>query len=388
MANQPIKPGSWGDWAVIEHKPKDAHSCEACIHYCSDGSCSIYPVVIKEVGFNYWKLCDRYETDTQENSLQKRKQNHASSYTYQPKYCPECKFAEYSSDTKEFCCNHEKSPNYMKRCKQCLLYMPEQDRFKQKVEAVVRKNREVKIQKKKTNLRLCDIHSHVVFEIDDGTSTIEMAIEAVRSLTAKGVKNIVCTPHSWGKIENYQNNLLALKQTIKNEYPDVHLYKGCSVLCRKEKMAYIINCIKDGLLPTINGSRYLLLEFDEETKGEEILYCISQIRKLTGKDCILSHPELYHDIQRRTSFIKKIRKSHCLYQIDIANLVDGTDEAAMCLARFLLSERLVDFIGTNTYCGEDNALMVAKGLHYILDHCEASYIRKICEDNARALLFL
>ncbi len=53
--------GSWGDSYLIE-QPKNTVriTCSDCVHYYDDGSCSLKPIVISEVGYNYWRYCDGF----------------------------------------------------------------------------------------------------------------------------------------------------------------------------------------------------------------------------------------------------------------------------------------------------------------------------------------
>lgn len=62
MAGQPVKRGNWGDWATIEHTPRsEKRCCGGCIHYCyEDDSCKVRPIVVYEVGSDFWRTCPQY----------------------------------------------------------------------------------------------------------------------------------------------------------------------------------------------------------------------------------------------------------------------------------------------------------------------------------------
>lgn len=61
MAGSPTKKGNWGTWAVIDNPPpKEGSQCGGCINYNEDGSCNVLPVIIHEVGKDYWKRCKQY----------------------------------------------------------------------------------------------------------------------------------------------------------------------------------------------------------------------------------------------------------------------------------------------------------------------------------------
>lgn len=58
MAKFTSHKGSWGDrYTIQQPKNKETITCAECVYYCSDGSCGKHPIVIAEVGYNYWRYC-------------------------------------------------------------------------------------------------------------------------------------------------------------------------------------------------------------------------------------------------------------------------------------------------------------------------------------------
>lgn len=58
MAGYVPHKGSWGDRFLIEQpKNKRVITCSNCTKYCEDGSCTVQPIAISEVGYNYWRHC-------------------------------------------------------------------------------------------------------------------------------------------------------------------------------------------------------------------------------------------------------------------------------------------------------------------------------------------
>ena len=71
MRAKPHK-GSWGDSYIIEPRQnKKRITCNFCGNYNQDGSCNVKPIVISEVGYDYWKYCKSFylsqEYNTPEN---------------------------------------------------------------------------------------------------------------------------------------------------------------------------------------------------------------------------------------------------------------------------------------------------------------------------------
>lgn len=343
MAGSPTKPGNWGDWAVIEHKPKEQNSCEACIHYRADGSCGIYPIVIREVGYNYWRRCKSYRTEPEALPQKKKKQIPHSTQT-------------------TVCYSEQTEANLL------IGDMLSQNKGPQ------------------TNIKLCDIHAHIVFGVDEGACNEENALATLRYLASKGFRNVVCTSHNWQNEEKYSVNFSKLKQTVKNEKINIRLHKGSEIRCDKSNVKELIEKINAGMFLCVNEGKYVLVEFEEESLSEDILYCIERIKKKTGKYSILSRAEYYQDIQKRPEFIAKLKKQSCLFQINLSSLVDQKNVNVITAAQRLLAEKHVDFVGSNTHCQENDCLMIPKGIRYILEHCDTAYARRILEKNAKTFL--
>ena len=53
---------------------------------------------------------------------------------------------------------------------------------------------------------MTDIHSHILFDIDDGSKNIEESIELLKKLKEIGFNNIILTPHYIEGSEYSSNN--------------------------------------------------------------------------------------------------------------------------------------------------------------------------------------
>mgnify|MGYP000048576727 FL=1 len=42
---------------------------------------------------------------------------------------------------------------------------------------------------------ITDIHSHILFQVDDGSPSIETSLEILKKEYQQGVRNVICTPH-------------------------------------------------------------------------------------------------------------------------------------------------------------------------------------------------
>src|SRR5215469_3099821 len=106
---------------------------------------------------------------------------------------------------------------------------------------------------------MVDIHSHIVFGVDDGAQTIEDSVAMLEMAAGAGTTDIVATPHSDLK---YTYDAELIKQRIAEMQARVgdkiRIHKGCDFHLFYDN---IENCKEDKSRFTINGHRYLMVEF-------------------------------------------------------------------------------------------------------------------------------
>jgi protein-tyrosine phosphatase len=110
---------------------------------------------------------------------------------------------------------------------------------------------------------MIDLHCHILPGVDDGPSGIEESIAMARTASDDGITQIVATPHflydGSQKSEGVARSLEMLRDRLDEEGVPVKLLTGADIRLSFELMKGLEK--KD--IPTINGSRYFLLELPE-----------------------------------------------------------------------------------------------------------------------------
>lgn len=106
-----------------------------------------------------------------------------------------------------------------------------------------------------------DLHCHLLPAIDDGASSLEMALEMARMAQADGIHTVACTPHIYpGMYENTRDGIRdairALQLELDARDIALKLVEGADVHLDTD----LVSGIEAGRIATIAGSRYLLLE--------------------------------------------------------------------------------------------------------------------------------
>ena len=109
---------------------------------------------------------------------------------------------------------------------------------------------------------MIDIHSHIMYGIDDGSKNIETSLEILKDAYNNGVTDIFLTPHYVEDSRYNTNNndkeeiLNTLKEKLKEENVNINLYIGNEIFINENISKYIDN--KE--IASLNNSNYLLIE--------------------------------------------------------------------------------------------------------------------------------
>lgn len=229
---------------------------------------------------------------------------------------------------------------------------------------------------------MIDIHSHVLFGIDDGATSMEMSVEMLRSYVAQGVTHVFCTSHSRCAMEYYHKNFARLQQRISQEQLPIRIYKGCEVECSEEEMPEIIKHLNSGFYPTMNGTKFVLVEFEPYDTADTILHCIRYIEQHSDYRPIIAHVERYKAIRKNPDLLLTLRGMGCLFQVNVYSLAQTKDEEIKTFARHLASIGKIDFLGSDAHRTYHRPPAVESGLAYLKDACHSTYCNSISHEHA------
>ena len=141
---------------------------------------------------------------------------------------------------------------------------------------------------------MTDIHSHVLYGIDDGSRSIEETIQLLGKMEEVGFQNVIATPHYIEKSEYDANNqeklrlLEIVRKAIKEAGLRINVYLGNEIYVND----HISDLVKSGEVYTLNNTKYLLFEIPFRNQILNIKDIIHEI-KMAGYIPILAHPERY-----------------------------------------------------------------------------------------------
>ena len=197
---------------------------------------------------------------------------------------------------------------------------------------------------------MTDIHSHLLFDVDDGSRNIEESITLLKSLKEIGFNNVILTPHyiegSEYCCENKEKKqkLIEIQRELTNQNIDINVYLGNEIFINDN----IYELIKNGNIHTLNNTRYILIElpfYNEIVNLEDIIYEL----KIKGLKPIIAHPERYAYFQKNYKEVDRLREEGFLFQGNYASILGYYGKESQKLLKYMLKKQYIDYLGTDIH---------------------------------------
>ena len=169
---------------------------------------------------------------------------------------------------------------------------------------------------------MIDIHSHIIFDVDDGPSTIEESLELLRESYSQGVRAIVATSHRRKGMfetpeEKIRTNFTILKSRAKKEVAkDLILFYGAEIYFSSD----VIDKLEHHLLPVYAHSSSILIEFSSNTSYKTIQDALSAILRL-GITPVIAHIERYDALSEDLGRVQELIDMGCYTQVNSSNVL-------------------------------------------------------------------
>ena len=197
---------------------------------------------------------------------------------------------------------------------------------------------------------MTDTHSHILFNIDDGSNNIEESIAILKEMAEVGFKHVILTPHyiegTEYSVTNEEKDIrfALLEKRIKEENLDITIHLGNEIFLHNNLIASIEGAKCYGL----NKSNYLLVElpFHNQIRGLiDILYEF----KVKGYIPIIAHPERYTYLQDNPDLVDKLKEEGTLFQCNYSSILGYYRKDAERLMKYMLKKHYVDYLGTDIH---------------------------------------
>lgn len=229
-----------------------------------------------------------------------------------------------------------------------------------------------------------DIHSHLLYEIDDGAGSIEESVAIIKALANKGFSASFATPHNMPG-----NDRQTLIERCKDRINNIEGKLGplgiqYTILCGAENYF-------DASLETDDPAGYFIPLGSSNTYLVEIPF-IGEIShhivslKKTGMRCILAHMERYIDVIQNPDKASLCREAGFFLQMNIGSLIGVYGIDVMKTANSILQAGLVDIISTDIHDATHAEIVLKKGLKRVDALLPSGGISRILRDSPLDIL--
>lgn len=227
-----------------------------------------------------------------------------------------------------------------------------------------------------------DLHSHVLYGLDDGAPDQASALALLDGLAALGVTEQCVTPHQkaaqylpdWDRIEQ---TLAQLETVRRPDHPTLRL--GAENMW--DDVFY--RRVGDGTIPHYRGSSAFLVEIPPPLMPPGMADQLFKFR-MAGKLPVLAHPERYHALWDNDELARSLRNV-CAFVVDLGAIAGFHGRRETKAARHLLETGLAAAVATDAHQLGD-LQQAAAGLAWIDKKLGHAAVVRLFDHAPRAIL--
>ncbi|MCX7714895.1 MAG: protein tyrosine phosphatase [Clostridia bacterium] len=189
---------------------------------------------------------------------------------------------------------------------------------------------------------MIDFHSHIVYDIDDGSENLEMSLAMLENSKRNGVETICATSHYICRhFEQDREKYFSRLEKLKN-LSDIEIVPGLEV-----RIDYrIIKEYEEGRIWGINDGPYMLLELPFTHIPKDAMDILHEMR-IRGVKPILAHPERQHAVINNPNLVQDFIKERVLIQVNGDSLLGKNGRKVQKVAKYLVKKNMVHMLGSD-----------------------------------------
>lgn len=196
---------------------------------------------------------------------------------------------------------------------------------------------------------MIDMHTHILPELDDGSSSIEETKKMFDMMLRQDVDTVVATPHFYidnTPVKEFLNNRDVAVKKVKE---GVKAHERPLVAVGAEVQFFAdMYMMEDINQLCISGTRYLLIEMPFAPWNSYTYKALNQLNAARGIIPIIAHVERYFEFQdcKEEELLRNLKDTNSLIQINSTFL---TDRPTKRRALSLIKKDLINFMGSDCH---------------------------------------
>lgn len=194
----------------------------------------------------------------------------------------------------------------------------------------------------------CDVHSHFIPAVDDGSKSVENSVEMIRHFYNQGYKKVITTPHIMGDFyrntpENILGGLEKVKHQLKVEGMQIEMGAAAEYYIDYDFEQMIG---RDKLLTF--GDNYILVEISYVNEPDNLDRILFKLQT-AGYKVVLAHPERYPFWFNTHQVFQTLSEKGIFLQLNINSLTGYYGPQTKKIAEMLIDKQIVRFLGSDCH---------------------------------------
>lgn len=191
-----------------------------------------------------------------------------------------------------------------------------------------------------------DIHSHLLYGLDDGAKSIEDTKFLIQELQNIGFTQFITTPHTTPLVwENTKEGILNQYEKVLGELS----LKSSNLRVASEYLMddSFLKRLETEKLLTLKDN-YVLVEMSYINPPIQLYEIVLELNS-QGYQPMLAHPERYNFYKNDYASFKKLKQAGCLFQMNLLSATGYYGSGITDVADYLLKENMYDFVGSDVH---------------------------------------
>ncbi|ANE47062.1 hypothetical protein SY83_13195 [Paenibacillus swuensis] len=196
---------------------------------------------------------------------------------------------------------------------------------------------------------MIDIHTHILPGVDDGAQVMEDAMNMAEAAFKDGIRTLIATPHhANGTYWNEADAVSVAVETLNLKLQERAI--NLTILPGQEVRVYdaLLDDLDAGKVRTLNGSRYILLEFSSARIPRNISELMHELR-IMGITPVIAHPERNAEISAEPDKLQRLVEDGALAQITTHSLLGGFGDKIQKVSYDLCRSNLIHFVSSDAH---------------------------------------
>jgi len=230
---------------------------------------------------------------------------------------------------------------------------------------------------------MTDIHSHIVWGVDDGPPSIEESLAMLAVAANAGTTDIVATPHANPKYPFQREVVIQRIRELAEAAggrPAIHF--GCEFHLSFDNVDHLMENLRKY---TINGKQYLLVECPDFHIGQHTEKVLQGMVD-AGIVPIVAHPERNPVLRQKLTRVEEWVELGCLMQVTAMSITGGFGGSAKTASQRLLDQGLVHIVASDAHDPVNRHPNLTEARQAVVSRCGEDAAEILFTENPRAVV--